>query len=105
VVDWTIHCHARSGPLMAGGGRPLAPGRDIAAQCFRAPGWRCRRISVLFVLVIPVGVATAASAMSDLNPGGFWPDKDASDIVFAAPVSAAGAEPTAVSLLAGGKTS
>ena len=37
VADWTIQRHARSGALMAGGGRLLGPGRDIPAQCFRAP--------------------------------------------------------------------
>jgi hypothetical protein len=37
VADRTIQCQARSGPLIAGGGGRLAPGRDIPAQCFRAP--------------------------------------------------------------------
>ena len=37
VTDWTIQCHARSGPLMAGGGRLLAAGCEILDQCFRAP--------------------------------------------------------------------
>jgi hypothetical protein len=37
VADWTIQCHARSGPLMAGGGRLLAAGCEILDQCFRAP--------------------------------------------------------------------
>jgi hypothetical protein len=59
---------------------------------------------VLFARVISVGVATAASSVFDLNPGCSCLD-DASDIAFAAPVSAAEAEPNAVSLLARGKTS
>jgi hypothetical protein len=51
-----------------------------------------------------MGVASAASSAFDLNPGWSWLD-DASDIAFAAPVSAAEAEPNAVSLLARGETS
>jgi hypothetical protein len=49
-------------------------------------------------------VASAASSAFDLNPGCSCLD-DASDIAFAAPVSAAEAEPNPASLLAGGKTS
>jgi hypothetical protein len=106
VADWTIQCHARSGPLMAGGGRLLAPGCDILAQCFRAPAWRCRPIPVLFARVISVGVASAASSAFDLSPRGSWLD-EAPNVAFADPVSVAkvGKEPDATSLLAGGKSS
>ena len=104
VTDWTIQCHARSGALMAGGRRLLTPGRDTAAQCFRAPAWRCRLIPVLAAWGTALGVASAASSAFDLNPHSSRLD-DTPNVAFAAPVSAAIAEPNAASLLAGGKTS
>src|SRR6201984_736071 len=78
VADRTIQCHARSGPLIAWDGGRLVPGRDVLAQCFRVPTWRCRPIPVPFALAFPAGVATVASAMSDLGPDRFWLDEDAS---------------------------
>jgi len=104
VADWTIQRHARSGPLMAGGGRLLPSTRDIPAHCFRAPAWRCRPIPVLFASVIPAGMATAASSVFDLNPRCSWLD-GVSNVSFAATLSAPEAEPDAVSLLAGGEAS
>ena len=82
VADWTIQYHARSGPLIAGGGGRLAPRRDVPAECPRAAAW------CLFAL----------------SPGWSWLE-DASDIAFAAQVSAAETEPGAVSSVASGKTS
>ena len=96
VADRTIQCHARSGPLIAWDGGRLVPERDVPAQCFRAPTWRCRPIPVPFALVFPAGLATAASAV-DRNAGWFRL-ADASGIAFATAVT--GAEPTAFSLLA-----
>ena len=104
VADWTIQCHARSGPLTAGGGGRLASGRDILAQSLRVPTWLCRPIPVPFALAFPAGVATVASAVFDRSAGRFALAA-ASGIAFTAAVSVAGAEPTALSLLASGKTS
>ena len=103
VADWTIQCHARSGPLMAGGGLLVTAGFDSLAECFRPLAWRCRPISAFAAWVIPAGVASAAWPAFDLSCGTFWPG-DAPNVAFAAPVSAAMAEPGAVSSLAGGKT-
>ena len=101
VADWTIQRQARSGALMAGGGRLLGPGRDIPAQCFRATTWRRRPISALAAWVIPAGVGGVT-----WYPCKPWP-ADAPHVAFADPVSVAkvGKEPDAISLLAGGKSS
>jgi hypothetical protein len=55
-------------------------------------------------LVIPAGAAAAAWSLFALTPGWSWLE-DASDIAFAAQVSAAETEPGAVSSVASGKTS
>ena len=63
-----------------------------------------RPAPVLFGLVIPAGAAAAAWCLFALSPGWSWLE-DASDIEFAAQVSAAETEPDAVSSVASGKTS
>jgi hypothetical protein len=103
VADWTIQCHARSGPLMAGGGLLVTAGFDSLAECFRTPAWRCRPVSFFSAWVIPAGVASAAWPPFDPSSGTSWPG-NAPIVAFAAPVSATMAEPGAVSLLADGKT-
>jgi hypothetical protein len=105
VADRPIQCHARSGPLMAGGGGRLStPGRGSPAQCFRTTAWRCRSILVRSVRVIPAGPASVVWSPVDISRPKSWPD-DALNVEFAAPVWAAMTEPVALSSLAGDKTS
>jgi len=102
VADWTIQCHARSGPLMAGGGLLVNTGFD-SLECFRTLAWRCRPVSFFSAWVIRAGVASAAWPPFDPSSGTSWPG-GAPIVAFAAAVSATMAEPGAVSLLTGGKT-
>jgi hypothetical protein len=61
VADWTIQCHARSGPLVDGSGLLLTAGFDSLAQCFRATTCGRRPIPIRFARVISVGVTNVAS--------------------------------------------